>query len=54
MAKVFVTRALPPPGLDMLREKFKVEVNPYDRVLTKDEILLGVNDADAMVKDFNH
>lgn len=49
MTKVFVTRALPPPGLDMLREKFEVEVNPHDRVLTKKEILLGVTDADALV-----
>jgi glyoxylate reductase len=49
MSKVFVTRALPPPGLDLLREKYDVEVNPHDRVLTKEEILLGVKDADALV-----
>jgi glyoxylate reductase len=49
MTKVFVTRALPPPGLDMLREKFKVTVNPHDRVLIKDEILEGVKDSEALV-----
>jgi glyoxylate reductase len=49
MTKVFVTRVLPPPGLDMLREKYEVEVNPHDRVLTKDEILIGVKDATALV-----
>jgi glyoxylate reductase len=49
MTKVFVTRALPPPGLDMLSEKYDVEVNPHDRVLTKEEILEGVVDADALL-----
>jgi glyoxylate reductase len=33
----------------MLRDRYEVEVNPHDRVLTKDEILLGVKDVDALV-----
>jgi glyoxylate reductase len=49
MTKVFVTRALPPPGLDMLKEKYEVTVNPHDRVLTKEEITSGVVDAQALV-----
>jgi glyoxylate reductase len=49
MTKVFVTRALPPPGLKMLRDRYDVEVNPHDRVLTKEEILRGVSDAKALV-----
>jgi glyoxylate reductase len=49
MTKVFVTRALPPPGLDMLKEKYEVTVNPHDRVLTKEEITSGVVDAEALV-----
>lgn len=49
MPSVFVTRALPPPGLDMLREHYEVEVNPYDRVLYKEEIIAGVNDRDALL-----
>lgn len=49
MSKIFVTRSLPPPGLKMLRENYEVEVNPHDRVLTKEEILEGVSDVDALV-----
>ncbi len=49
MSNVFVTRALPPPGLPMLEEKYEVEVNPYDRVLYKEEIISGVKDKDALL-----
>jgi glyoxylate reductase len=49
MTKVFVTRSLPPPGIEMLKEKFEVEVNPHDRVLTHEEIMKGIADADALV-----
>ena len=49
MTKVFVTRAIPPPGLEMLRERYEVDVNPHDRVLTKEEIIKGIADADALV-----
>jgi glyoxylate reductase len=33
----------------MLEEKFDVEVNPYDRVLYKEEIVDGVKDKDALL-----
>jgi glyoxylate reductase len=49
MSKVLVTRSLPPPGLKMLNEKYEVEVNPHDRVLTKEEIIAGISDAEALV-----
>jgi glyoxylate reductase len=49
MIKVFVTRVLPPPGLEMLRERYELEVNPHDRVLTKEEIIAGVSEADALI-----
>ena len=49
MTGVFVTRALPPPGLEMLKEHYEVEVNPYDRVLYKEEIMAGVKDKDALL-----
>jgi glyoxylate reductase len=49
MPSVFVTRALPPPGLEMLKEHYEVEVNPYDRVLYKEEIVAGVKDKDALL-----
>ena len=49
MSGVLVTRALPPPGLQMLKEQYEVEVNPYDRVLYKEEIVDGVKDKDALL-----
>ena len=47
--KVFVTRRIPEKGLKMLEERYDVEVNPHDRVLTKEEIIEGVRDADALL-----
>ncbi|MBZ4687303.1 MAG: glyoxylate reductase [Clostridia bacterium] len=48
-AKVFVTREIPAAGLDMLKERYDVEVNPYDRPLTKEEIIAGVKGKDALL-----
>lgn len=47
--KVFVTRRIPEKGLKMLEERYKVSVNPHERVLTKEEIIEGVKDADALL-----
>ena len=47
--KVFVTREIPKPGLDLLRKFCDVEVNPHDRVLTKQEIIKGVKGKDALL-----
>ncbi len=47
--KVFVTRRIPEKGLKMLEERYDVDVNPHDRVLTKDEIIEGVKDTDALL-----
>ncbi len=47
--KVFVTRRIPEKGLRMLEERYDVEVNPHDRVLTKEEMIEGVRDADALL-----
>ena len=47
--KVFVTRRIPEKGLKMLEERYDVDVNPHDRVLTKEEIIEGVRDADALL-----
>ena len=49
MWKVFVTRRIPEPGLDMLREHCEVELNEEDRVLTKEEIIQGVKGKDALL-----
>ncbi len=47
--KVFVTRKIPEPGLDLLRKKFDVEVNPHDRVLSKEEIISGIKGKDGLL-----
>ena len=47
--RVFVTRQIPQVGLDMLEEHFEVTVNPYDRVLTEEELIEGVTDAHGLL-----
>ncbi len=47
--KVFVTRKIPEPGLELLRKKFDVEINPYNRVLTKQEIISGLKGKDGLL-----
>jgi glyoxylate reductase len=47
--KVFVTRKIPKPGLDLLRKALDVEVNPYDRVITKKELMHAVQGIDGLL-----
>lgn len=47
--KIFVTREIPEPGLELLRKEFDVEVNPYDRVLSKEEIIKGLQGKDGLL-----
>ena len=47
--KVFVTRLLPQPAMDKLAQFCEVEVNPFDRQLTRDELLAGVAGKDAVL-----
>jgi len=47
--KIFVTRAIPERGLALLKEIHDVEINPHDRVLTKDEILKGIQGKDGLL-----
>jgi len=47
---VFVTRIIPKMGLDIVhRTCEKVEINPHDRVLTRDELLAGVRGRDGVL-----
>lgn len=46
---VYVTRRIPEPALELLRKHCFVEVNPYDRALTKDELLKAVEGRDAVL-----
>jgi lactate dehydrogenase-like 2-hydroxyacid dehydrogenase len=47
--KIFVTRKIPTPGLDLLRKKFTITVNRDNRVLTKEEIINGIKGCDGLL-----
>jgi glyoxylate reductase len=47
--KVFVTRELPGQGLEKVKKLFRTKMNPYDRVLTKKELLRGVKNVDGLL-----
>jgi len=49
LMKVFVTRKIPEPGIEILRKEFEIEVNPYDRVLPKEEIIKGLKGKDGLL-----
>lgn len=49
MFKVFVTRDIPEEGLNLLRKYCEVEVSPYDRMLTKEELLEKVQGKNAVI-----
>ena len=49
MQKVYITRRIPQPGIDYLSRHFEVEVNPHDRVLTREELLSAVKSADGVL-----
>ncbi len=47
--KIFVTRKIPEPGLKLLKKHHEIELNPHDRVLTKEEIIQGLKDKDGLL-----
>ncbi|KYK25837.1 D-glycerate dehydrogenase [Thermoplasmatales archaeon SG8-52-1] len=47
--KIFVTRKIPEPGLNILRKEHDIKVYPYDRVPTKDEIIKGLKGKDGLL-----
>ena len=49
MFKVFVTRKIPEEGLELLKKYCEVYVNPYDRILTKDEIISNLKGRDGLL-----
>lgn len=46
---VYVTRMIPQPAIDLLRENCDVEVNREDRVLSREELLENVRGRDAVL-----
>jgi glyoxylate reductase len=47
--KIFLTRELPPKAMERLRQETELEMNQEDRVLTKDEIIKGLNGKEALL-----
>ena len=47
--KIFVTRTIPKPGLDLLRKEFTIAVNSDDRALTKQEIINNIKGSDGLL-----
>jgi lactate dehydrogenase-like 2-hydroxyacid dehydrogenase len=47
--KIFVTRKIPEPGLDLLRKYHELEIFPHDRIPTKKEIIKGLKDKDGLL-----
>ncbi|HBT47025.1 MAG TPA: D-glycerate dehydrogenase [Peptococcaceae bacterium] len=46
--KVYVTRPVPQPAIDLLAERCEVEVNPEDRVLSKEELIEKIRGRDGV------
>ena len=49
MSKVFVTRKIPDAGLNLLKEKYEVEVFSSEKNPTKEQLIKGAKDADALI-----
>lgn len=47
--KIFITRKIPETGIEKLKEMFDVEVSPFDRDVTQDEIVKMTTDAQGLV-----
>jgi len=47
--KVFITYKIPGPGIDMLKERFTVDLYEGEEFLTKEEMMHKVEDVDAII-----
>ena len=47
--KIFITRRIPEEGIKLLSKYHQLDINPYDRVLTKKEIIKGVKGKDGLL-----
>ena len=47
--RVLLTRLMPQPGIDVLKQNVDLEINPEDRVMRKDHIMDRVRDKDGLV-----
>jgi glyoxylate reductase len=49
MSKIYVTRRIPEAGLEILKSRHDVEVNPEDRPLSRSEFLEKIKDVDGVL-----
>jgi glyoxylate reductase len=49
MKKVFVTRILPGPAIEVLKQRCEVELNQEDRVISREELMRGVSGKDGLL-----
>ena len=47
--KIFVTRKIPEPGLELLRKEHTIDIYPHDRIPTKEEIITGLKGKDGLI-----
>ena len=47
--KIFITRKIPQPGLNLLRNEYEIEVFPYSIVPSKEEIIKGLKGKDGLL-----
>jgi glyoxylate reductase len=47
--RVYITRQIPETGIDLLKEKYRVEIFPENRPISRDLLLQKVEDCDALV-----
>ncbi len=47
--RVYVTRMIPQPGIDVLKRECEVEISPYDRPLVRDEFLTAIKARDGVL-----
>lgn len=48
-AKVLITREIPKPGIDILKEQCEVKINELHRSLAKEELIRKVKDMDGLL-----
>ena len=47
--RIFVTRRLPKGAMQVLEDKFDLQCNPHDRVLSREELFAGVREKDGIL-----
>ena len=47
--RVYVTRMIPQPGIDILKTECEVEISPFDRPLARDEFLTAIKGRDGVL-----